>query len=113
MDPTVLFGEAAKLGFVVLLLLFAVVYLVRRDDRIQSEDRLRTAGMIEGNRKECLEREQDMNQRLRAVEDRSHGETAELLRTCAHTLKTNADTFAKLIEHDSGAHRALTNHKDT
>lgn len=107
MDPTVLFGEAAKLGFVVLLLLFAVVYLVRRDDRIQADDRARTVGMIEGNRKECLEREQDLSQRLRNVEDRSHGESAELLRSCASALKTNADTFAKLVEHDSGQHRAL------
>lgn len=112
MDPGLILGEAAKYGLGVMLLVAAVIYLVRRDNRMQAEDRTRTIALIADNRKECLEREDDLSQRLRAVEDRSHGENAELLRLCATALKTNADTFARLVDHDTGQHRALNGRKD-
>lgn len=100
MDPTILFGEAAKLGFVVLLLLFAVVYLVRRDDRIQNTDRERTAKMLSDNRKDCIDREQDLSNRLRTVEDRQHGESAELLRRSCAALEKNANAFEIMASRD-------------
>jgi len=111
MEPTVLFAEAAKLGFVVLLLLFAVVYLARRDDSIQKTDRERTAHILAENRRDCMEREQDLSKRLRDVEDRQHGENAELMKS-AHialihagaALERNARAFEILMKKDSDFH---------
>lgn len=120
MDLSVLFAEGAKLGFVVILLLSAVVYLVRRFDRLSQDERERVAMTLAQNRDDCVRRERDLSERLRQVEDRQHGEHAEILHRAsdalthsAAALECNARAFEILVKQDSGVHRALDrNHKD-
>lgn len=114
MDPTILFNEAVKLGFVVLLLLTAVVYLVRRFDRLSQDERERVALTIGQNRDDCVRREQDLSERLRQVEDRQYGQIGEALNRAsdalthsAAALEHNARAFEILVKQDTGVHRAL------
>ncbi len=107
MDLSVLFSEAAKLGFVVLMLLAAVIGLVRwvRGLTDKAEKREEQA------RKECLERERALAERLNKVEDRQYGEHAKLMERTANALEMHARAIEKLTDRDTGLHLALVNGK--
>lgn len=114
MDLSILLSEAAKLGFVVLLLLAAVIGLVKwvrslmaQKDEQSREDRASAAKREENARAECLERESRLADRLSRVEDRQHGENAELLSRSVAALEIHARVIERLCDKDSGMHRAL------
>jgi hypothetical protein len=106
-DLTALFSEAAKLGFVVFLLLVAVVGLVKWVRGLQDRS---DANALE-DRKECQAREKALAERLGKVEDRQFGEHSDVLRRCASALELNARAFDKLTDSDTGLHRALADRK--
>lgn len=108
MDLSVLFSEAAKLGFVVLLLLAAVIGLVKWVRGLTEKAEIR-----EGQaRQECLERERALAERLNKVEDRQFGEHAKTMERCASALEMNARAIEKLTDRDTGLHLALVNGGD-
>lgn len=108
MDISILFSEAAKLGFVVLLLLAAVIGLVKWVRGLTTRGELRE----EQSRKECMERERALAERLNKVEDRQFGEHSRILERCASALEMNARAVEKLTDRDTGLHLALLNGKD-
>ena len=101
MDLPLLFAEAAKLGFIVLLLVFAVVYFARRADK-QTES---VAKALAASTQECVEREGRLASRLQLVEDRQHGEGADLIRQATSALEINAKTFDYLARRDTNLDR--------
>lgn len=107
MDPTVLFSEAAKLGFGVLALTFAVVCLWRRDNAMQVTDRARTDKAIADQAAACAAREEKMAERIRHLEDRDHEESKETTGRVLTALETTARVLEKLTDNDSGLHLAL------
>lgn len=114
MEPNILFTEAGKLGFVVLLLLAAVYGLVKwvqglesaRNKRDSEEKVLSLAREAEA-RKDCIERERSLADRLRLVEDRQHGEATILLTSAVKALESNAYALKRLTDEDSGLRLAL------
>lgn len=115
MDLTsTILSEGVKQGFSTLLLLAACFLLVRwigglfrqiRDDAAVAK--AESIAREEKNRQECLERERLMAARLNVVEDRQFNEHAKTMERSAAALEMNARTFEKLIDRDSGLHRAL------
>ena len=103
MDLSILLTEAAKLGFVVLLLLAAVIGLVKWVRSLMASASARE----EQARKECLDRESRLAERLSRVEDRQHGEIADLLNRSVTALEIHARVIERLCDKDSGMHRAL------
>ena len=76
MDLTALITKGGELGFIVVLLLIAVRYLLKRLEqnearaaRLISEHRQEAIAREEANRTECLAREHDLANRLRTIED--------------------------------------------
>lgn len=105
MDFSPLLTEAAKLGFVVLLLVFAVVYFARRADKSAGENQERMARTLEISRADCVDRENKLATRLQSIEDRHHGESAETIRSATAALEMNAKTFEYLARRDSALDR--------
>jgi hypothetical protein len=116
MDPTPLFTEAVKLGFVVVLLLAAVIGLIQwvkgleaaRTAR-EAQDRIERKERDAQARQECIEREQALANRLTIMENRSHGEIATLLTSAVSALESNATALKRLTDEDSGLQLALLN----
>lgn len=103
MDLSVLFGEAAKLGFIVLLLLAVSLGLVKWVRSLLAASDARAAQ----DRQECLERERRLAERLNNVEDRQIGDYGRTLDRCAAALEMNARAIEKLTDKDTGLHLAL------
>jgi hypothetical protein len=116
MDPTPLFTEAVKLGFVVVLLLAAVIGLIQWVKGLETarnarevQDRIERKERDAQARQECIEREQALANRLTIMENRSHGEIATLLTSAVSALESNATALKRLTDEDSGLQLALLN----
>lgn len=111
MDPAVasLLTEASKLGFVVLLLVVAVVCLVRWVKRLEDERKVRETEAAA----RCKTEIEAAVKRIQFLEDRAHNEQQGMLDKCMDTLQTNARAFEHLVELErgrataSGAHRTV------
>jgi hypothetical protein len=118
MDPVTINGiitEGSKLGFVVLLLLWAVIYLIKRDrasdartDAMVKQQREDQIQRERENRTQCLERENNLSERLRLLEDRQDSERAQVMAKCAQALVDNAAAFRAIAETPSGLHRLIS-----
>jgi hypothetical protein len=114
MDPTPLLTEAVKLGFVVVLLLAAVIGLIQWVKGLEAarnarevQDRIERRERDVQARQECIEREQALANRLTIMENRSHGEMATLLTSAVSALESNATALKRLTDEDSGFQLAL------
>lgn len=117
MDLTsALLAEAIRMGMGGLILLAAVFYLVKRDNRMQSEDRTRTdrshvdlRETIDANKSECSQREANMTDRIRHLEDQRHTEGSQLLARTTSALEIHARVLEMIVDDKSGGlHRAIT-----
>lgn len=127
-----LMTEAAKLGFVVLLLLFAVLGLVawiksierdRKEERAREEQDRKDRDEKrdrEAKEREAIERQRcqdDTNRlanRINFLEERSHQEAQGMLGKCLETMQTCASAINGMVELEktkqtaSGAHPTIT-----
>ncbi len=96
MDPatTALLGEAAKLSFVVLLLLVAVVALVRWVRRLETERDLRETEA----RNQCAGEVAELVTEVRRLQDERHTESRLLINQCMGVLQTNSQAFCRLVD---------------
>ena len=108
-----LMAEAVKMGIGGLLLLGAVIWMAKLISSMRQEDRERNDRVadelrktIEQNKEECAKREADNTQRIRQLEERSHGEMSQLLHRSVSALETTARVFEKITDEDSGVWRA-------
>ena len=118
MDPVTINGlvtEGGKLGFVVLLLLWAVIYLMKRDrasdartDATVKQAREDAIAREQTSREQCMDREHELSERLRALEDRQYSESAKIMDKCASALVDNAAAFRAIAETPSGLHRLIS-----
>jgi predicted Holliday junction resolvase-like endonuclease len=119
MDPSPIFTEAAKLGFVVLLLLAAVYLLVKRQDRLENQRMVREAA-IEEERKErerqqresCAKEIASLVADVRALQSSRYEDARSLLVQGMDVLRINAESFGRLVDIQkqtaSGQHRTLS-----
>lgn len=116
MDLTsTLVQEVLKLGVGGLILLAVVFYLVKRDDRLQKDDRERTderigdlKDTINKNKDECKKREDDMTARIRHLEDERNTDRSQLLHRATNALEIHARVLEKIIDKEgTGMHRTI------
>lgn len=116
MDLTsTLVQEVLKLGVGGLMLLTAVFYLVKRDDRLQKDDRTRTderisdlKATINKNEEVCKKREDDMTARIRHLEDERNTDRSQLLHRATNALEIHARVLEKIIDKEgTGMHRTV------
>lgn len=105
MDLSLLLNEAAKLGFVVLLLLAAVYLLVKRQDRLENQRLVRDMA-IEDERKErerqqresCAKEIAGLVADVRALQASRYDDARELLGQAMGVLQLNAESFGRLVD---------------
>jgi hypothetical protein len=118
MDPLLintLLTEGSKLGFVVLLLLWGIIYLVKRDklsdartDAMVRQAREDAIAREQRNSDLCLDREHELGKRLKSLEDRYSTESSILMSRCAEALVNNSAAFRAITETPSGLHRLIS-----
>ena len=118
MDPVAinnLMTEASRAGLTVLLLLSAVIYLIRRDrtsdartDARVKQEREDAIAREQASREQCMDREHELSERLRVLEDRQYSENAKIMDKCANALVDNAAAFRAIAETPSGLHRLVS-----
>ena len=92
--PDNLWTDLLKVSPLVAVMAFALWRLWVRQEKMDIAHSLALAAATS----KCEDRERDLTQRIRIVEDRQHDEAQRVMAACAEALRTNAQTFARMTD---------------